>query len=157
MGLGISSVFPIWEDGGIGASGDCFGGGTLKVASLGRRLISAILGCCFAATDVAGLGFAIKSRGFFLRWIGGALGSLGFLVLLGFDASVFVAELPSGLIFGLLSDPGLRPGFFRAGGCATVKLLGFALSKICKIMRNSFTYPQHQKYSPSKLEFGHCW
>jgi hypothetical protein len=140
MGLGISSVFPIWEDGGIGASGDCFGGGTLKVASLGRRLISAILGCCFAATDVAGLGFAIKSgrRGFFLRWIGGALGSLGFLVLLGFDVSVFVAELPSGWVFGLLRDPGLRPGFFRAGGCcATENLLGLALLKICKIMRKS--------------------
>jgi hypothetical protein len=68
MGLGISSVFPIWEVGGIGASGDCLGGGTLKVASLGRRLISASLGC-FAGTGVAGLGLAINSgrRVFFLR------------------------------------------------------------------------------------------
>jgi hypothetical protein len=67
MGLGISSVFPIWEVGGIGASGDCLGGGTLKVASLGRRLISASLGC-FGA-DVAGLGLTINSgrRVFFLR------------------------------------------------------------------------------------------
>jgi hypothetical protein len=57
---------------------------------------------------------------------------------LGFDASVFVAELPSGLGFGLLSDPGLRPGFFRAGGCcATVNLLGLAVLKIYKNMRNN--------------------
>jgi hypothetical protein len=50
---------------------------------------------------------------------------------LGFDASVFVAELPSGLIFGLLSDPGLRPGFFRAGGCcATVNLLELAVENL---------------------------
>jgi hypothetical protein len=78
---------------------------------------------CFAATNVAGFGLGIRATSattavLFLRWIGGALGSRGFLVLLGFE-SVFVAELPSGLTFGLLSDPGLRPGFFRPCGCAS--------------------------------------
>ena len=103
------------------ASGDCLGGGTLKVGSLGRMVMSVSLGC-FDATAGASLVLGTMSGmiPFFLRGIGGAFGSRGFLVLLDFDASVFVAELPSGLSFGLFVDPGLRPGFLRAGGCATM-------------------------------------
>jgi hypothetical protein len=48
------------------------------------------------------------------RWTGGgALGSLGFRVLFGFGASVFVAELP----FSVNETFGFLPGFFLAGGC----------------------------------------
>lgn len=86
------------------------------------------------------------------------MGSRGFLVFLALDASVLVAELPSGLSFGLLSEPGLRPGFFRAGGCcATVDLLEFgAILRNYQIMWNKFTYLQHQKYLSRKWKFGHC-
>jgi hypothetical protein len=66
-GLGISSVLPIWEVAGTGASGDGLGGGTLKFGSLDRMLTS-ICGC-LDATDDASLGLAIRSgnRVFFLR------------------------------------------------------------------------------------------
>jgi hypothetical protein len=78
-------------------SGDGLGGGILKFGSLGRMLISASL-VRLDATDDASLGLVIKSGNsvFLLRGIGGAFGSRGFLVLLGLDAPVFVAELPSG-------------------------------------------------------------
>jgi hypothetical protein len=50
----------------------------------------------------------------FLRCAGGAFGSLGLRVLFSLGASVLVAEL-SALFFGLMLDPGLRPGLRRGG------------------------------------------
>lgn len=50
----------------------------------------------------------------FLLWTGGAFGSLGLRFCRCLGASVLVAEL-SALAFGLLVDPGFRPGFLRGG------------------------------------------
>lgn len=80
----------------------------------------------------------------FLRGAGGAFGSLGLRVLFSLGASVLVAEL-SALFFGLLLDPGLRPGLRRGGFSAELTcpktptgltvILEFALE--CELLLNS--------------------
>lgn len=103
--LGIASLSPDLE-----IMAFCTGGvaGTLKLESFIRIPGASVILVC--REDSAPFVLSEVVAAFFRDLAGGALGSLGFRILLGLGASVFVAELTSPA-FGL----GFRAGFFRAG------------------------------------------
>ena len=117
-------------------------GGSWLAAEEGRESTSmridasSVILVCLAGADAdealcaVSAGVSVAAAFFLFRWIGGALGSLGFRGFL-----VFGSVLPSAATLGLTTEPGLRPGFFRGrpaavsctsgwgrGGCMTPNL-----------------------------------